>query len=341
MQATPARPRGARRRLPRRRGAAHRPRRAHSASTPTHKRGLVWVTSAEDVPDDLADRDALPHERLRQGRHLLQRRPRARARATSTRRSRVTPTSSTRSSARWRARPTLYRDTGGMHACGLARDGELAARARGRRPAQRGRQAARPRVARPHPDRRRGAALDRAHQLRDGGQGREGARAVVVSRSAVTDLAAEIGDRARHHARGLRARRQADRLHAPRADLDAAEEADDDRDDDRRGGARARLRARRASAAPRTCRIARRARPRARRGRRERHRRRAVRQLGDGRLRRARRRPRRRDGRRRPSCSTSSRTSPPATTAGGDGRARAGRAHHDRRAGARRAPTRS
>ena len=80
---------------------------------------------------------------------------------------------------------------------------------------------------------------------------------------------------------------------------------------------------------------ARRARSRARRGRRQRHRRRAVRQLGDGRLRGARRRPRGRERGRARSPSTSI-----AHIAAGDDPAGIevgrgpGRAHHDRRAGA-------
>ena len=47
------------------------------------KRGFVWVTSDRGGARGPGLPHALPHERLRQGRHLLQRRPRARTRARS------------------------------------------------------------------------------------------------------------------------------------------------------------------------------------------------------------------------------------------------------------------
>ena len=97
--------------------------------------------------------------------------------------------------ASWHAARLRYRDTGGMHACGLARDGELVARARGRRPAQRARQAARPGVARPRPDRRTRVLLSTGRISYEMAVKAAKARVpVVVSRTAVTDLAAEIAD---------------------------------------------------------------------------------------------------------------------------------------------------
>jgi len=62
-----------------------------------------------------------------------------------------------------------YRDTGGMHSCGLTR-----ARPRGRGQAQRSRQAVRSGLARSRGNTRRCPAHDGAHKLRDGRQGREG-----------------------------------------------------------------------------------------------------------------------------------------------------------------------
>ena len=122
-------------------------------------------------------------------------------------------------------RAEMYRDTGGVHACGLARDGKL--------------EIVREDVGRHNAlDKVLGRAwLDRvptgdAILLSTGRLSYEmtvkAAKSrvpIAVSRSAVTDLAADVAVRAQHHARGLRPRRQTHRLHRRGAHHPSAEEA--------------------------------------------------------------------------------------------------------------------
>ena len=141
------------------------------------KRGLVWVTS---------DRGRCPPTSA-----SARATSRAAAAAASPSRASATRAGSRRSTREMRVsadelydligemarRAEMYRDTRRRARVRARARGQARDRARGRGATQRARQGARPRVARPHPHRRRDPALDRAAVLRDDGEGREVARA--------------------------------------------------------------------------------------------------------------------------------------------------------------------
>ena len=215
-QATPADLEELGGRLPLRRGAAHRPRRAALGSTSDAKRGLVWVTTRRGGPRRPRRAHALPHQRLRRGVTFASL-GHARGLAPIESDLRVTRRRDLRAHRRDGARaPRCTATPAACTRAGSRADGRARDRARGRRPAQRARQGARPRVARSRAHRRRGAVLDRAHLLRDGREGRQVARAHRGLAQRRDRPGRRDRRRAVDHARRLRTRRQAHRLHAPR-----------------------------------------------------------------------------------------------------------------------------
>ena len=132
------------------RGAAHRPRRARPRSTPTPSAASSGSPPPRRSPTTWSYRTRYLTSGCGQGVTFASV-GHARGLAPSTGDVRVTADELYDLIGEMARRPRCTATRGGMHACGLARAGKLADRARGRRAAQRARQGARSRVARPHP----------------------------------------------------------------------------------------------------------------------------------------------------------------------------------------------